>query len=355
VQAAPVGLALTISTAAVLTGTTLATTATITAAKAISMTALQKTIVTATIAVLAGVGIYKARQASQLRTQVQTLQRQQAPLTEQVQHLESERDEAARQLAALREDNERLNRNTAELLRLRGAASRLKSDSQELAKLQAGVASDPMESTAKMWLKRMDMLKEQLKQTPEADIPELRFLTERDWLDVAKNFDLANEKEYRQAFSQLRSVAERKVAKTMQTAMKEFSDANNGVVTGDLSLLKDYLASPLEDSILQRYVVYPGEALQSIIRLGGDWLITLNAPIDPEFDMRLVIGPHGIGSVAFSKTELGDVLAPAIKAYVAANGGKMPNDPAQIASYITTPEQQAALRKAAELIKSERK
>src|SRR6478736_754304 len=45
VQAAPVGLALTISTAAVLTGTTLATTATLTATKAIAMTALQKTIV----------------------------------------------------------------------------------------------------------------------------------------------------------------------------------------------------------------------------------------------------------------------------------------------------------------------
>ena len=65
VQAAPVGLALTISTAAALTGTTLATTATATATKAIAMTALQKTIVTATIAVLAGAGIYQARQPSQ--------------------------------------------------------------------------------------------------------------------------------------------------------------------------------------------------------------------------------------------------------------------------------------------------
>src|SRR5439155_20518649 len=43
VQAAPVGLAVTISTAAVLAGTTLATTAT--ATKTIVMTALQKTIV----------------------------------------------------------------------------------------------------------------------------------------------------------------------------------------------------------------------------------------------------------------------------------------------------------------------
>ena len=48
VQAAPVGLAVTISTAAALAGTTIATTATATATKAIAMTTLQKTLITAT-------------------------------------------------------------------------------------------------------------------------------------------------------------------------------------------------------------------------------------------------------------------------------------------------------------------
>ena len=120
VQAAPVGLALTISTAAALTGTTLATTATVTATKAIAMTALQKTIVTATIAVLAGAGIYEARQASQLRDQVQMLQQQQAPLAEQIAQLNQSLIDATNRLAALRDDNERLNRNTSELLKLRG-------------------------------------------------------------------------------------------------------------------------------------------------------------------------------------------------------------------------------------------
>ena len=60
-SAAPVGLAITISSAATLVGTTLATTA-FTATKAIAMTFLQKTIVTATIAVLAGAGIYQTIQ-----------------------------------------------------------------------------------------------------------------------------------------------------------------------------------------------------------------------------------------------------------------------------------------------------
>jgi len=134
VQAAPVGLALTISTAAALTGTTLATTATVTATKAIAMTALQKTIVTATIAILAGAGIYEARQAAHLRDPVESLQ-QQTPLLEHVQKLQSERDDATSRLAALRDENERLARNSGELLRLRGEVGVLRGQADELDRL----------------------------------------------------------------------------------------------------------------------------------------------------------------------------------------------------------------------------
>jgi RNA polymerase sigma factor (sigma-70 family) len=101
VQAAPVGLAVAISAAAVLAGTTLATTATVAATKAIVMTTLQKTVITATIAILAGAGIYEARQASQLRDQVQTLQQQQAPLAELAAQLNRALANATNQMAGL--------------------------------------------------------------------------------------------------------------------------------------------------------------------------------------------------------------------------------------------------------------
>ena len=80
VQAAPVGLAATISTTAALAGTSLASTTTVTAAKAIAMTTLQKTLITATVAVLAGVGIYEARQVSVLQRRVQDFEHQQSPV-----------------------------------------------------------------------------------------------------------------------------------------------------------------------------------------------------------------------------------------------------------------------------------
>jgi RNA polymerase sigma factor (sigma-70 family) len=132
VQAAPAGLAVTISTAAALAGTTLVTTATATAVKTIAMTTLQKTLITAALAVVTGAGIYEARQASRLREENQTLQTQQAPLADQIQQLQHEQDDVNGKLAGLRDENERLSRDAAELVRLRGEVSRLRREANEL-------------------------------------------------------------------------------------------------------------------------------------------------------------------------------------------------------------------------------
>jgi RNA polymerase sigma factor (sigma-70 family) len=168
VQAAPVGLAVTISTAAALAGTTIATTAIATATKAIAMTTLQKALVTATVAVLAGAGIYETRQASQLRDQVQSLQQQQAPLAEKIEQLSREREEATGQLAALRDDNERMNRNTAELLRLRGIAGVARRANVEAEQLRAQLARQIGESSTNPITGAMaDAMKQAAKQQAE--------------------------------------------------------------------------------------------------------------------------------------------------------------------------------------------
>ena len=141
VQAAPVGLAVTISTAAALAGITIATTTTASAVKAIAMTTLQKTVIGVTIAAAVGTGIYEARQASIVRTQIQALQQQQAPVAEQIEQLTRARDEATRETASLREENERLNRNTGELLRLRGEVNLLRQAQNPPAKPADSTAS----------------------------------------------------------------------------------------------------------------------------------------------------------------------------------------------------------------------
>ena len=136
VQAAPVGLAVTISTAAAIAGTAVHTSTVVAATKAIAMTTLQKTLITAALAVTAGAAIYETREASRLRQQNQTLQLKQAPLTGQIGKWERERDETAARLAVLRGENEGLNRNIAELPKLRGEIARMRQDQSELARLQ---------------------------------------------------------------------------------------------------------------------------------------------------------------------------------------------------------------------------
>jgi RNA polymerase sigma factor (sigma-70 family) len=168
VQAAPVGLAVTISTAAALAGTTIATTATATATKAIAMTTLQKTLVTVSVAVLAGAGIYEAHKNSQLCGQVQTLQQQQAPLAEQIQQLQRERDETRNQLASIREEKERLTNNNAELLRLRGMAGVARRAIGEAEQLRAQLARQASEASNNLVTGAMaDAMKQAMEQQVE--------------------------------------------------------------------------------------------------------------------------------------------------------------------------------------------
>ncbi len=118
VQAAPVGLAAAISVATVASvGTTLVATAVPTA---LAMTILQKTVVTAAVAIAVGAGIH----------QVRLLRQQPTSLAERVEQLARERADALGELAQLREDNQRLKRDTAELLRLRGEVTELRKQRQ---------------------------------------------------------------------------------------------------------------------------------------------------------------------------------------------------------------------------------
>ena len=140
VQAAPIGLAVTISTAAALAGTTIVTTTTATAIKAIAMTTLQKTIIGATLAAAVGTGIYEARQAATLRSQAQTLQQRQTPLAEQLTRLQTENERLSNQLAQAKDSQALSKAQINELLKLRGKAGVAQADSRELAKLKSTLA-----------------------------------------------------------------------------------------------------------------------------------------------------------------------------------------------------------------------
>jgi RNA polymerase sigma factor (sigma-70 family) len=300
IQAAPVGLALTISTVAAFSGTTITTTTIATATKAIVMTTIQKGLVTATLAILAGAGIYEARQASRLQNRVQSLQQRQTPLSEQIHQLQRERDAVATRLAALADEMDRGKGNSSELLKLRGEVARLRTEAEESKRQKAtgqSGANDPVESKAKSWLARVNLLKERVAQKPEAKIPEFQFLTEEDWLNVAQR-DLGTETDERKMLSRLRNAAENRLVSILQPALLQYIQANNSQFPTDLAQLQPYFESPVTDVVLQRWKVAPADEFPNF-PLGGDWVVTQKSPVDEDYDSRIAFNPSGSFGTGF--------------------------------------------------------
>ena len=325
VQAAPAGLAATISAAAALTGTTIVTTAT--AAKTIVMTTLQKAVITGAIAIALGTGVYEARQASRLRDQVQTLQQHQASLAEQIQQLQKERDAATRQLAALREENERLNRTSAELPKLRGEVGVLRNVAREAKQAYA----DPSLQAALEWKARASKLRARLDQMPDQKIPQLQLLSEEDWLNVTKRSKLDTELEFRQVLGLLRDRARKNIEGAMFLALNQYKKANNGQLPADMLQLKPYFNSPVDDAILLHYEIQRSEN-------ADQWRIVEKEHLDGGFDTTFRIERDVFGVV--KRGSLDDARS----AFYSATGEKEElTNPAQLLPYVKTPEGQALL------------
>lgn len=341
VQAAPAGLASTIATVALAGAVT--TTATLTSAKIIAMTTLQKIAISAVVITLAGAGIFEAHQASQLREQIQTLQQQQAPLAEQIQQLQSNFAEATNRLADLltADSQPKRNSNETELLKLRGEVTRLRA-AQQTASGKPNV-TEPT-ALAQSWLDRVNSLKAKLAQKPEAGIPELKFVTDQDWLDAARS-KLDTEGDYRKALSRIRSAGENKFVSELQPALRKYMEEHDGKFPAQLADLQAYFKSPVDDAILQRWAIVPAKEIKSL-GMGGDWIITQKEVVDKENDQQWGVGPNGYGTTGFGgsqpKADPLETLSPALNAYLASNG-QIPTEPSQLLPYATTAEQKAQL------------
>jgi hypothetical protein len=305
------------------------------------MTTLQKAVIGAALLTAVGTGVYKAQRASTLQEQVQTLQRQSGSAAGEKDPLHGQLDEANRQLAELRAQNEMLRRDLADVPRLRGEVARLRDNTMQS-------TNDPMTVDARSLLARVNQLKERLRQTPGAGIPEFQYLNTLDWLKAA-NHSLNTDDDYREALSSLRDSSESQfISKALEPALKQFQQANNQQFPTDINQLKPYFDPPLDDAILQRWEVAPKSTIPGLDV--GPTIITLIAPVDADFDNRFAIGPSGAtgsgsGRGTWDGTDPIAVLQPALKAYAAANNGQEPADMSQLTPYATTPDQQAALQK----------
>jgi len=319
VHAAPVTLLPAISTT-VLAGTTVHT-STVIATKAIAMTLIQKTLVTATVVIVAGAGIYEAHKATQLRTEVQTLQQHQSSLAGQFKQLQQDRDDATNQLASLADQLEKTRTSDLELLKLRGQVALLQSELTKQTKSKAIPDNPPPNNDDEPAYKRdAALLTHYFEANPSQQIPEMKLLPTNYRASLyalavklaAQNdptnygargvFDenrvkLETDKEYRASASELRSFAEYSVAPEFVDALKSYLQANNGTYPKSVPELQPFFTNSIDPTILQRYEIQPASNFSKIqskyassVRMDG-FVITPSTPIDEEFDHRIIIGP----------------------------------------------------------------
>jgi len=268
VQAAPAGLAATISAAAV-AGSAVQASTLIVATKTIAMTTLQKTIVTAALAAAVGTGIYAVHQGAQLRGQLRSLEEQQAPMTAQIQQLQQERGQTAGQLAALREENARLKSgsNTTELLKLRGQVGTLR----QRAAANDAKSNPPASGLAKMMSD--PAMKEFIRQAQKEKIRSM-------YADLFKELKLAPE-QTDQFLDLLCDVASKSLERITSTGTPDQSatDANAN--------LASQLQALLGDAGMARFKEYSDEipARTTVTLLNGQ---LGNNPLSDEQSARLL-------------------------------------------------------------------
>jgi len=290
VQAAPVGLAVTISTAA-LAGATLVTTATIAATKAIAMTTLQKILVAAIIVGSLATPLFLQHRAQvRLREQAKTLSERAVRLAK----LRTENEGFSNLLAQAQAAQPALNEQFNEVLRLRGEVGRLQATVRELTGLKANEPlsrEEVLNSMRQLYCDRVNRLKQSFAANPAAAVPELQYLTDKDWLEMVTYDHHRFDPDGSRALSSARGTAQIRFSMgALSNALREYGKSNQGQFPTDLSQLTPYFQSPVDDSVLQGWAILPTRSLPAGLRVDEDWVITQKAPMDAERDQRIVVG-----------------------------------------------------------------
>ncbi|MCI0745923.1 MAG: sigma-70 family RNA polymerase sigma factor, partial [Verrucomicrobia subdivision 3 bacterium] len=297
VHAAPVGLSGAVIATASVAGVAVSTATPMAAANtSITMTTMQKTLVATTLIVAVSTGVYEARKASALRSEVARLEQQQAPLLGRIEALKRERDQVAARQAALQAENEQLRQAVADVPTLRGEVARLRARQQDPGQAKAGMdMNDPSVQQFLAARAQAQEIARYLKQMPDKTIPELKLLTDIDWLAATKEARFDSDADVRATLSRLRVLAKNRIP--LGDALHAFINANNGQLPAELAQLKPYLKSSLGDfavednaldAMLQRYVLLRTGMANEFPE--GTWFIAERAPVDEEYDTRAKFG-----------------------------------------------------------------
>jgi len=189
VAAAPVGMAASIAGAAI-ASTAVGTGGTLTILKFMAMSKLKVGLVGAVV--VAGVAtplVIQNHSQSKLRTENEQLRQKNTQLTEQITPLAAENLRLSNLIAQATEYPSAQQSQSNEILKLRGEVARLRMNSRESARLKdaggSGTNDPSFEVAFQELAARATQIRQRLEQKPELTIPELKFLSSKDWLEIA--------------------------------------------------------------------------------------------------------------------------------------------------------------------------
>lgn len=240
--------------------------------------------VAATIVMLSGVGIYEANRAAKARAETQRLRQEQAPLAGEVEQLTRERDGLTNRLAAMRDENEHLNGNAVELLKLRGMVGTLR---QELESQKTAAAKQPTnlaeESTGSYISK--DHLTDAGFQTPEAALQTY--------------FQAVLSGNYDRVVAATPAQSGASDPKQREQFEKGFREAEEIIRFQGIQLLAKKVIT--DDTVDIEFLVYaegkaPEVQIQQMVKEGAEWKAGNSQGVDPSWAQAVDIQPLSLSA-----------------------------------------------------------
>lgn len=197
-------------------------------------------------------------------------------------------------------------------------------------------SSPPIEAEPNGILERVIRLKSYYAQHPELRIPEMRLLTDEDWMRWTKDADLDTELGNRNALFMLRQTAQQNSGQIVIKALKAFMAANSGELPADMARLVPYLQRPEDAEYVALYQrnddahPVPNNAATP----EPVWVFKENPQVDPWFHYALYVGQNGELGMTTVNSPAGVVEEAAAK-YLKVSGTQ-PTDASQLIPYLKT-------------------
>lgn len=250
----------------------------------------------------------------------------------EARHLIFQRDEIAAQSAQnsdLRRQADQLRQQLSETNRALAQARQAASDAAAL-----DHAPGPDAAERQSWLTRTRRLKALFAERPDQVIPEMRLLTERDWLSVSRDASFDTDVDTRKALASVRSYAKSHFTHDLNSALRRYTKASNGQLPVDLLQLAPYFDSPPDPAMLQRYAM---TMVGKVSDAPADAAIEERGVTDPTYDGFFhVQASGGYGSASGPMAEFSGRFNRAMSAYRRATGSR-PTEATDVLPYFNPP------------------